>query len=157
MITYAAYGSNMNRQQMLARTKGDAEAIGTALLRDWQLAFRRGVLTIIPQFGGTVPLALWRIGTQARNALDHYEGAPWLYAQLIFQGVSLAPTRDDVPDEFLIYVMTADGTNTIDRMDVPSATYYETCKQGYADFGLQEWQWVLEAARERALEEVHHG
>lgn len=80
MITYAAYGSNMNRQQMLARTGGETEAIGTALLRDWQLEFQRGVLTIVPKFGGTVPLALWHISTNARNALDHYEGAPWLYA-----------------------------------------------------------------------------
>ncbi len=157
MITYAAYGSNMNRRQMLARTGNEAEPIGTALLQDWQLEFRRGVLTVMPKSGAMVPLALWRITEQARQVLDRYEGAPWLYAPRMLPGSDLKLTTGELPEKFLIYEMTADGMNTIDRADVPGATYYDTCAQGYADFGLQAWLHVLDAARERALNGVHHG
>lgn len=157
MITYAAYGSNMNRHQMLARTGNEAEPIGTALLCDWQLEFRRGVLTVVPKAGAMVPLALWRISDKARKALDHYEGAPWLYFPRMLPGSDLKLLTGKLPEEFLIYEMTADGVSAIDRADAPGATYYDTCTQGYADFGLQAWLHVLDAARERALNGVHHG
>ncbi len=157
MITYAAYGSNMNRRQMLARTKNEADPIGTALLRDWQLEFRRGVLTVVPKAGAMVPLALWRISDAARRALDQYEGAPWLYAPRMLPGSALKLPTGELPEEFLIYEMTADGMNTIDRPDPPGATYFETCMQGYYDFGLEGCRHLLDAARERALNGVHHG
>jgi hypothetical protein len=159
MIAYAAYGSNMNRRQMLARTGGETEAIaiGSTLLRDWQLEFRRGVLTVVPQTGAMVPLALWRISDAARKALDHYEGAPWLYTPRMLPGCKLDILSGEVPEEVLIYEMTADGGNTIDRADAPGATYYDSCAQGYADFGLQDWRHLLDAARERALNGAHHG
>lgn len=159
MITYAAYGSNMNRQQMLARTGGETEAIsiGTALLRNWQLEFRRGVLTVVLKPGAMVPLALWQISEPAKKALDRYEGAPWLYAPRMLPGSNLDRLNGERPDEFLIYEMTADGQNTIDRADVPGATYFETCMQGYFDFGLEGCRHLLDAARERALKGVHHG
>lgn len=152
MIDYAAYGSNMNRRQMLARTRSETKAIGTALLRDWQIEFRRGVLTVVPQSGAMVPLAIWCISEQARKALDRYEGAPWLYAPRILPGSSLTPLSGNMPNACLIYEMTADGAKTIDRADAPGATYYETCVQGYADFGLNDWLWALEAVRERSLQ-----
>jgi hypothetical protein len=154
VIDYAAYGSNMNRGQMLLRAGGETEAVatGTALLRDWQIEFRRGVLTVVPQPGAMVPLALWCISELARKALDRYEGAPWLYAPRMLPGSSLTPLSGSMPDACLIYEMTVDGANTIDRADAPGATYYETCVQGYADFGLNDWLWALEAARERSLQ-----
>jgi hypothetical protein len=159
VIDYAAYGSNMNRRQMLLRAGGETEAVatGTALLRDWQIEFRRGVLTVVPQPGAMVPLALWSISELARKALDRYEGAPWLYAPRMLPGSSLDRLSGERPDEFLIYEMTADGVNTIDRADAPGATYFETCVQGYYDFGLEGCRYLLDAARERALNGVVHG
>lgn len=156
MSVYAAYGSNMNRRQMQERTRNEAEPIGTAMLRDWQLEFRRGVLTVVPQPSAMVPLALWRISDAARKALDRYEGAPWLYVPRMLPGSDLKLLTGKLPEEFLIYEMTADGMSTIDRADVPGATYYDICAQGYADFGLQAWLHALDAARERALNGVHH-
>lgn len=157
MTAYAAYGSNMNRRQMLARTHNEADPIGSALLRDWQLEFRRGVLSVVPKAGAMVPVALWRISDAARKALDHYEGAPWLYVPRMLPGSDLKRLTGELPEEFLIYEMTADGVNTIDRADAPGATYYDTCTQGYVDFGLQDWLHLLEAAHERALKGAHHG
>jgi len=152
MTAYAAYGSNMNRAQMLDRTRGEAEPIGSGLLQDWQLAFRRGVLTIEPMAGACVPLAFWRISPGARLALDRYEGAPFLYAPQQRGAAEVIRLDGMLPDEFLIYEMTAEGVNLIDRPDCPGTAYYDTCAQGYADFGLEEWLWVLEAARERSFD-----
>jgi hypothetical protein len=150
MTAYAAYGSNMNRAQMLNRTRGEAEPIGSGLLQDWQPAFRRGVLTIEPMAGACVPLALWRISEGARRALDRYEGAPYLYAPRQFSAAEVVWLEGTLPDDFLIYEMTAEGVNLIDCPDCPGTAYYETCAWGYADFELENWRWVLEAARERS-------
>jgi hypothetical protein len=152
MTAYAAYGSNMNRAQMLDRTRGEAEPIGSGLLQGWQLAFRRGVLTIEPMASAQVPLAFWRISPDARRALDRYEGAPFLYASRLFSAAEVVRLEGTLPDDFLIYEMTAEGINLIDRPDFPGTAYFATCAQGYADFGLENWRWVLEAARERSLD-----
>lgn len=150
-IDYAAYGSNMNRTQMLARTQGEAKSLGSGLLQGWQPAFRRGVLTIEPMAGACVPLAFWRISPGARQALDRYEGAPFLYAPQQRHGSEVIPQAGRVPDNFLIYEMTAEGINLIDRPDYPGTAYFDTCAQGYRDAGLEAWLWVLEAARERSV------
>jgi len=157
LIAYAAYGSNMNRQQMLDRTNHEAEPIGTALLRDWQLAFRWGVLTVVPRPGGVVPLVLWQISDAARQELDYYEGAPRVYAPRMLPVSALELlteiSADKQADEYLIYEMTATGRNAVSRAGAPSTAYYDTCVQGYLDFGLQEWSDMLMAARERSLTE----
>ena len=102
MTAYAAYGSNMNRAQMLNRTRGEAEPIGSGLLQGWQLAFRRGVLTIEPMAGACVPLAFWRINEGARRALDRYEGAPYLYAPRQFSAAEVVRLEGTLPDNLLI-------------------------------------------------------
>jgi hypothetical protein len=150
MTAYAAYGSNMNRAQMLARTRGEAEPIGSGLLQGWQPAFRRGVLTVEPLAGASVPLAFWRISPGARLALDRYEGAPYLYAPRQRGAAEVVLLEGVLPDDFLIYEMTAEGVHLIDRPNCPGTAYFETCAQGYVDFGLKDWLWVLEAARERS-------
>ena len=50
---YFAYGSNLNFEQMAYRCP-EATAVGTARLDGYELAFRRGYLTILPKEGATV-------------------------------------------------------------------------------------------------------
>ena len=45
---YFAYGSNLNFDQMAYRCP-EATVVGTAKLDDYELAFRRGYLTILPR------------------------------------------------------------------------------------------------------------
>ena len=47
---YFAYGSNLNFDQMAYRCP-EATVVGTAKLDGYELAFRRGYLTILPQRG----------------------------------------------------------------------------------------------------------
>ena len=50
---YFAYGSNLNFDQMAYRCP-EATVVGTAKLDDYELAFRRGYLTILPKEGASV-------------------------------------------------------------------------------------------------------
>ena len=79
---YVAYGSNLNVQQMRWRCPG-ARIIGTSELKDYRLLFKGSktgsYLTIEPEAGCTVPVAVWEVTDQDELALDRYEGFPSFY------------------------------------------------------------------------------
>ena len=76
---YIAYGSNLNVQQMRWRCPG-ARIIGTSELKDYRLLFKGSktgsYLTIEPEMGYTVPVAVWEVSAEDERALDRYEGYP---------------------------------------------------------------------------------
>ena len=74
---YFAYGSNLNLGQMAVRCP-QAGVVGKAVLEGYELAFRRGVLTILPKEGGRVNGLLWRVNAWDELTLDRYEGYPHL-------------------------------------------------------------------------------
>ena len=86
-----------------------------------------------------------------------WEAAPWLYAPRMLPGSDLKLLSGELPEEFLIYEMTADGMSTIDRPHPLGATYFDTCTRGYFDFGLEGCRYLLDAARERALNGENNG
>ena len=79
---YVAYGSNLNVRQMRWRCPG-ARIIGTSELKDYRLLFKGSktgsYLTIEPEVGCTVPVAVWEVTGQDELALDRYEGFPSFY------------------------------------------------------------------------------
>ena len=85
---YFAYGSNLNLGQMAVRCP-QAGVVGKAVLEGYELAFRRGVLTILPKEGGRVNGLLWRVNAWDELTLDRYEGYPHLYTK------ELLPVRTD--------------------------------------------------------------
>ena len=121
---YFAYGSNLNRADMLVRCPG-AKPLTTAELDGWRLTFR-GVADIEPAVGLIVPGALWRLTGPDLRALDRYEGAPHLYERR-----TVAVDTETGPLEAIAYVMTGD-----DYPGLPSAWYFERIAQGYRDWGL---------------------
>ncbi len=74
---YIAYGSNLNLKQMERRCP-DAEILGTAMLKDYELEFR-SVATVVPKKGSAVPVLIWKISPQDEKNLDRYEGFPLMY------------------------------------------------------------------------------
>ena len=70
---YFAYGSNLNFEQMVYRCP-EATVVGTAKLDGYELAFRRGYLTILPKEGATVEGLIWSITDHDEAQLDCYEG-----------------------------------------------------------------------------------
>ena len=66
---YFAYGSNLNFEQMAYRCP-EATAVGIAKLDDYELAFRRGFLTILPKEGASVEGLIWSITDHDESQLD---------------------------------------------------------------------------------------
>ena len=60
---YFAYGSNLNFEQMAYRCP-EATAVGTAKLEGYELAFRRGYLTILPKEDASVEGLIWSVTDQ---------------------------------------------------------------------------------------------
>ena len=120
---YFAYGSNLNKRQMLERCP-DATAVRGYELLGWKLLFRR-TADIVPAFGSTVLGGLYRITSADGLALDRYEGVRrGRYRREYFQ-VGGQPV--------LTYVM-----NNSNPEEAPSAQYFELIEQGYRD-----WQWPV--------------
>ena len=146
---YFAYGSNTNLEQMEQRCPA-ARPVCPVVLDGYELRFRGnygsgGVATIVPREGGHVSGLLWEITPEHEQALDRYEGWPYLY------GKEMVTVRDRGGQTYTVmaYVM-------IDRYlepVVPSAAYYDSIQEGYRENGLPvAW---LEQAREQTVREIH--
>ena len=122
-IYYAAYGSNLNHQQMRLRCPA-AQPIATTVLPDWQLVFR-GVADIIPAINTAVPVGLYKITAACEAALDHHENYPVLYGK---KSVDLY--LDGHRISAMTYIM-----NPRYGYGAPSEDYIEVVRQGY-----QDWQ-----------------
>ena len=120
---YAAYGSNMNLQQMKGRCPA-AKVTGTGFVHGYRLTFRGGgVANIERTTGHKVPVVLWEITPECELALDRYEGFPSLY---IKRKVKVKTANGEV--SAFVYVMAAE----YEKMPCPPAQYYfETIWRGY--------------------------
>lgn len=119
---YFAYGSNLNGGQMAVRCPM-AQLVCRAVLEGYELAFRRGVLTILPKAGGRIDGILWKVNDRDERALDRYEGYPHLYTK-----ESLTVQTDTGTQTAVAYVMTAPYC---ERVQPPSSTYLRTVLLGY--------------------------
>ena len=70
-ILYAAYGSNINLEQMAYRCPNSTVA-GAAMLKGYELQFRYHA-TIEPNADAEVPILLWKLEAQDERFLDRYE------------------------------------------------------------------------------------
>ncbi|CAM3805276.1 gamma-glutamylcyclotransferase [Smaragdicoccus niigatensis] len=78
---YAAYGSNMDPEQMLKRCPHSPMA-GTGWLHDWRLTFAGGdigwegaLATVVPEEGAKVFVVLYDVPTEDEERLDRWEGS----------------------------------------------------------------------------------
>ena len=134
MKYYAAYGSNLNVEQMARRCPG-AKLLGTAWLEDWQLLFKGSktgsYLTIEPQKGYQVPVGIWEIGEEDEYRLDIYEGYPDFYTK---QEQTLKVCLEDGTIKRVKVFFYAMPTSA--KLGLPSKRYLQTCLDGYWDFGF---------------------
>ena len=140
---YIAYGSNLNLTQMAHRCP-TAKPVGTAAIKGYELLFRgdeyRGVATIEPREGSTVPVLLWDIKQKDETALDRYEGYPSLYGKQMMD-VEL----DGKPVSAMVYVMTPGH-----GIGYPSQHYLDIIADGYMSAGFDPS--ILDAAIRRTDE-----
>ena len=122
---YIAYGSNINLEQMAFRCP-HSKVIGTSEIRDFELEFR-GVATIVPKKGATVPVLIWELDDRDLPTLNKYEGCPSFYRQ-----EKMPFELDGKSYEGMAYLMNR-GT-----ISPPSPQYYDTILQGYRENSLDE-------------------
>ncbi len=123
---YAAYGSNLNKQQMHSRCPM-AKPFGMAVLNGWQLVFR-GVADIMPNPRAKVYLGIYSITPACEIALDYYESYPDLYVKKYIQ-IQLESSQ--VISMF--YVMKPGF-----GFGKPSHKYLRTIREGYKNWKLPE-------------------
>ena len=102
-----------------------ATVAGTSEIKGYELLFR-GVATVEPKEGGSVPVLLWNIEPWDELALDRYEGWPHLYRKEMMD-VELEGETVSA----MVYVMN-DGRS----LAMPSDVYYEVIEDGYKTAGF---------------------
>lgn len=132
---YLAYGSNLNIEQMKYRCP-TARVVGTALIEGYQLLFKGSMtgayLTIEPQEGRSVPVAVWSVTEDDERRLDRYEGFPTFYykKELRLPIIGIKSGKVRVRDTF-VYIMHEERL-----LGTPSRSYMQTCLEGYTAFGF---------------------
>ena len=140
---YFAYGSNLNGGQMAVRCPM-AQLVCRAVLEGYELAFRRGVLTILPKEGGRIDGILWKVNDRDERALDRYEGYPHLYTK-----ESLTVQTDAGSQTAVAYVMTAPYC---EKAQPPSPAYLQTVLTGYRLAGFDPDAVLQAAAQAREMQ-----
>ena len=137
---YAAYGSNLNVEQMAWRCPS-ARIVGTSVIKDYRLMFKGSktgaYLTIEPAKGFEVPVGIWKVTDEDIQALNRYEGYPDFYYK---KGFNLF-CSDGHRHKSMVYVMHEDRA-----LALPSRGYVAVCKQGYKDFGF-DLKYLREAVK----------
>ncbi|MFC1966436.1 gamma-glutamylcyclotransferase family protein [Chloroflexota bacterium] len=130
---YLAYGSNLNRKQMLERCP-DSKPKFAATLPNYKLVFagwsrqwRGGVASIRPFRGEKVLGAIYEVSDRDLRRLDRYEGYPDVYDHL---NVTVF-NEDGESIQAITYIKTGQVEET-----KPSLEYLSIIRQGYRDWGI---------------------
>ena len=130
---YFAYGSNLNKKQMLERCP-DSKPIFIATLPNYKLVFvgwsrqwRGGVASIKPFRGDTVLGAIYEVSDKDWKRLDSYEGSPGNYIRFNITVFD----EDSEPIKAITYVKSGQFEET-----PPSKEYLSIVQQGYRDWGM---------------------
>ncbi len=130
---YFAYGSNINRKQMLERCP-DSKPVFIATLPNYKLVFvgwarqwRGGTAGIRPLRGEKVLGAIYEISDRDLRRLDNYEGYPGSASRL---NVTVF-NEDGEPTQAVTYIKTGRSEET-----KPSPEYLSIVQQGYRDWGI---------------------
>ena len=122
---YIAYGSNINLEQMTYRCP-HSKVVGTAEIKDYELEFR-GVATIVPNKGASVPVLIWELDERDLPTLNKYEGYP-IYS-IATRGVIELNGKVCTGMAYLM---------NYGELSPPSQIYYNRLLQGYRENGLDE-------------------
>lgn len=125
---YAAYGSNMNKEQM-ARRCPDAVVFGKGYALDYELTMPF-YANLEPAPGKRAPVLLWELTENCEQALDRYEGFPELYRK-----TTVTVDMGGQAVVAMAYIMTEAYQH--ERRE-PREGYLEAIRQGYRDAGFPE-------------------
>lgn len=123
---YFAYGSNLNKEQMMSRCPY-AIPVARVKLHGYQLTFNR-VADIVEEEQAITWGAIYTVFPEDLKNLDRYEGYPNLYDKIP------VVVEDDKGHSYqaFAYVLTIKGLNE------PSDGYYHIIKEGYRDWRIPQ-------------------
>lgn len=129
-VYYIAYGSNLNYENISSWCQ-NAEIIGKSILHGYKLAFkgsadRYSYLTLEHDENEAVPIGIYKLKQSDIKMLDKYESFPELYSKEY-----LDVLVDGKKIKVLVYVM-----NKKFDYHIPNDMYFQTCVDGYEDFGF---------------------
>ena len=119
-MLYAAYGSNMNIEQMAYRCP-NSKVVGKGMINDYKLKFSYHA-DIVKSAGDCVPVVLWDVPEIDFYVLDIYEGVKGGY----YKRVNLPVETSRGKKNAIVYVMCGEH-----EFLMPSETYYLIIKHGY--------------------------
>ena len=127
---YFAYGSNLNRRQMLERCP-DSKPEFIATLPNYKLVFvgwsrqwRGGVASIRPFRGEKVLGGIYDVSEQCLKRLDRYESSYDRLKVTVFN-------EDGEPVQAITYIKAGQSEETS-----PGPEYLSVIQQGYRDWGI---------------------
>lgn len=130
---YFAYGSNLNKKQMLERCP-ESKPIFIATLPNYKLVFvgwsrqwRGGVASIKPFRGEKVLGAIYEVSDKDWKRLDSYEGSPGNYSRFNITVFD----EDGEPIKAITYIKSGQFEET-----PPSKEYLSIIQQGYRDWEM---------------------
>ena len=130
---YFAYGSNLNRKQMLERCP-DSQPMFVATLHNYKLVFvgwsrqwRGGVASIKPFRGERVLGAIYEVSDRDLRRLDSYEGYPGNYTRFNITVFD----EDGEPIKAITYIKSGQLEET-----QPSTEYLSLIQQGCRDWRI---------------------
>lgn len=149
---YAAYGSNMNVEQMRLRAKNVC-MVGRGYIVDYELEFRR-YANIKKSKGQRVPVVLWTITEDDEEKLDRYEGVDkGIYRKEMMKVVIIdlvsvdsfsKESNNDIETEAMVYLM---NSNNARNEQFPPWPYYNTVLEGYRQNGFAPDPLVIAAIK----------
>jgi cation transport regulator ChaC len=150
-VWHFAYGSNMNRAQMLSRV-GNIVEEHNAHLPNFQLRFNKKVrggtagANVQPAPGKTVYGVLYKIEENSFRSLDRYEGVPEHYRRIEIQ-----VTPDGVPDS------ATGGAAPPSGQPVPAQVYIASKIEKGLRPSAQYLQAILDGAGEHSFPAAYIG
>ena len=130
---YFAYGSNLNKKQMLEHCP-ESKPMFIATLHNYKLVFtgwsrqwRGGVASIKPFRGERVIGAIYEVSDRDLRRLDSYEGYPSKYNRFNITVFD----EDGEPIKAMTYIKSGQLEET-----QPSKEYLSPIQQGYRDWGI---------------------
>ena len=133
-MDYFAYGSNLNKKQMLVRCPGARPGFQAVLpnykliFTGWSREWKGGTASIKPVRGERAAGAVYEINEQDLKRLDRYEDYPNTYDR-----INVLVIRDDgSASKAITYIKRRQSDET-----KPSAEYLAVIRQGYRDWGIE--------------------
>ncbi|MBQ7257425.1 MAG: gamma-glutamylcyclotransferase [Abditibacteriota bacterium] len=137
MTIYAAYGSNMNEEQMKKRCP-QSELMGIGYLKDYKLKFLK-YANIVPSVGDNIPVMLWKINDSDEKELDGHEGVNETekISHYVKRYLSVE-FEEQIIDNVLVYIMNEEKKKRIYLIKeyIPSTEYFYRIYSGYEKFNL---------------------